>query len=82
LRTIRYAATLYDICDILKGRAWQVAISGRLEHLYDYTRGEDEATIMFPNPPPLLAAAQVLYAVATVSQGYGLTKVHVLRHFS
>ena len=32
--------------------------------------------LWFPTPTPLIAAAQILYAIATESQGYGLTKVY------
>ena len=36
----------------------------------------------FTNPPPLIAVAQVLYAVAAESQGYSLTKVSAdMAHF-
>jgi len=31
----------------------------------------------FGTPPPLIAAAQILYAITTESQGYNLTKVYV-----
>jgi hypothetical protein len=36
--------------------------------------------MVFPTPVPLLVTAQILYAVATVSQGYSLTKVHATYH--
>jgi len=60
----------------------QAAISGRLEHLHDYTKAGEEAVMSFPTPPPLIAVAQILYAVTTESQGYKLTKVCVITSFS
>jgi hypothetical protein len=60
----------------------QVAISGQLEQLHDHTKAGEEAIMSFTTPPPLIAAAQVLYAVAAESQGYSLTKVSAdMAHF-
>ena len=58
--------------------ARQVAMSGRLDHLHDYTQAKEEAVI-FPNPAPLIATARILYAIAVESQGYSLTKVRMFR---
>ena len=33
--------------------------------------------MLFPTPAPLIATAQILYAVAAESQGYSLTKASV-----
>jgi len=49
-----------------------VAISGRLEHPYDDTKAGEEAVMSFGTPPPLIATGQILYSVATESQGYKL----------
>ena len=58
--------------------ARQIAISGRLDHLHDYTQAKEEAVMTFPNPAPLIATARILYAIAAESQGYSLTKVRML----
>ncbi|KAF8322848.1 uncharacterized protein EI90DRAFT_2401505 [Cantharellus anzutake] len=52
------------------------AVSGRLDHLLDFTNKKSgvEAIMIFPTPVPLVAAAQVLYAIAAESPGYKLTK--------
>ncbi|KAF8320189.1 uncharacterized protein EI90DRAFT_2609449 [Cantharellus anzutake] len=52
------------------------AVSGRLDHLLDFTNTKSgvEAVMVFPTPAPLIAAAQILYAVAAESPGYKLTK--------
>jgi hypothetical protein len=55
--------------------ARQVAISGRLGPLHDYTQVKEEAVMMFPKPAPLIATARILYAIAVESQGYSITKV-------
>lgn len=59
--------------------ACQITVSGRLEHLYD-SPNDIEATMSFPSespPAPLIATALILCAIATESQGYELTRVHV-----
>jgi len=55
--------------------ARQVGISGRLDHLHDYTQAKEEAVMTFPNPAPLIETARILYAIAVESQAYSLTKV-------
>ncbi|KAF8338070.1 uncharacterized protein EI90DRAFT_2537240 [Cantharellus anzutake] len=52
------------------------AISGRVDHLLDYTnkKAGAEAVIIFPTPAPLIAAAQILDAVTAESPRFKLTK--------
>ncbi|KAF8310431.1 uncharacterized protein EI90DRAFT_1220647 [Cantharellus anzutake] len=48
----------------------------RLDHLLDFTNTKSgvEAVMVFPTPAPLIAAAQIMYAIAAESPGYKLTK--------
>jgi hypothetical protein len=68
LRRIRYPIPLLML--VKYSRSALGRVSGQLEHhLDDYTKGEDEATLVIPTPALLAATAQILYAIATVSQG-------------
>ncbi|KAF8322829.1 uncharacterized protein EI90DRAFT_3019991 [Cantharellus anzutake] len=68
---------LFGVRDLGTSRAIDTAaVSGRLDHLLDFTNTKSgiEAVIVFPTPAPLIAAAQILYAIAAESPGYKLTK--------
>ncbi|KAF8322839.1 uncharacterized protein EI90DRAFT_3019997 [Cantharellus anzutake] len=75
---------LFGVRDLGTSRAIDTAaVSGRLDHLLDFTNNKSgiEAIMIFPTPVPLIAAAQVLYAIAAESPGYKLTKEMLLRRF-
>ncbi|KAF8320191.1 uncharacterized protein EI90DRAFT_3080894 [Cantharellus anzutake] len=52
------------------------AVSGRLDHLLDFTNTKSgvEAVMVFPTPALLIVAAQILYAIAAEAPDYKLTK--------
>ncbi|KAF8320185.1 uncharacterized protein EI90DRAFT_3020544 [Cantharellus anzutake] len=75
---------LFGVRDLGTSRAIDTAaVSGRLDHLLDHTNKKSgvEAIMIFPAPVPLIAAAQVLYAIAAESPDYKLTKEMLLRRF-
>ncbi|KAF8320193.1 uncharacterized protein EI90DRAFT_3253798 [Cantharellus anzutake] len=76
-RRDRQVPLLFGVRDLGTSRAIDTAaVSGRLDHLLDYTNMKSgvEAIMVFPTPAPLIAAAQILYAIAAESPGYKLTK--------
>ncbi|KAF8310440.1 uncharacterized protein EI90DRAFT_3024466 [Cantharellus anzutake] len=71
---------LFGVRDLGTSRAIDTAaVSGRLDHLLDFTNTKSgvEAVMIFPTPAPLIAAAKILYSIAAEAPRYKLTKLHV-----